>query len=265
MRPKPGSDGCEVELVTGTRTVAVIQARCGSERLPNKAMRDLAGRPLTEHVLRAVMHAERVDEVVLATTREADDDVLEGLAGELGVRCYRGSSNDVLSRFVGAVEGTCADAVVRLTGDDPLLDPAVIDQVVAHFVEGGCDYASNIVERSWPRGLDTEVLSIDALRRSDREGRRPEDREHVTFYVRTHPDIFQLRNVEAPDDERWPDLRLCVDTAEDYEMIRKVFEALYRLGEPLSVGQVVDWLRRHPEVARINAAIQQKATLGKVY
>ena len=156
-------------------------------------------------MLRALRASEPVDDVVLATTTNAADDRLLPIAARLGMRTFRGSESDVLGRFVGALEGDDADVVVRITADDPLLDPAVTGAVVRRFEAGDCDYASNMVRRSWPRGLDTEVLSRELLERSEREGQRPEDREHVTFYVRTHPDSFRLANVSAPPHETWPE------------------------------------------------------------
>ena len=247
------------------RIVALVQARCRSQRLPRKVLLPLAGRPVIEHVLRSVRATTNVDDVVLATTAEADDDELAALGERLGVRTFRGSEADVLGRFVGALQDDPADVVVRLTADDPLLDPAVTATVVERFLAGGCDYASNIVERSWPRGLDCEVLSRALLEQSARDGWRPEDREHVTTHVRTQPDRFRLVNVQAPLAETWPELRLCIDTAEDLALLESIFDALYdEAGGPLAVGTVIEWLRRHPEVAALNSAVRQKPTLGRV-
>jgi spore coat polysaccharide biosynthesis protein SpsF len=249
-----------------TRVVAVVQARCASERLPGKVLLALAGRPVVEHVLRAARATDEIDDVILATTTRRDDDELAALAAdEIGVRTFRGDEADVLGRFVDALEGDDADVVVRLTADDPLLDPAVMGAVVERFLAGGCDYASNIIERSWPRGLDCEVLSRDVLERSAREGLRPEDREHVTTFVRTNPQSFALVNVRAPETETWPDLRLCIDTPEDRLLLERVFDALHRDGAPpLAIATVLEWLRIHPEVAALNSAVRQKPTLGRV-
>lgn len=248
-----------------SRVVAVVQARCGSERLPGKVLLPLAGRPVVEHVLRSAQATPSIDEVVLATTTGAADDELAALGEALGVRTTRGSEDDVLGRFVAALEGDPADVVVRLTADNPLLDPAVTDAVVRRFAIGDCDYASNNGERSWPRGLDCEVLSRAALQRADRDGQRPEDREHVTFHVRTHPQDFRLVNVRAPQEQQWPELRLSLDTADDLALLQRVFDALYDGSAPLSIDAVIAWLRRHPEVVALNAEVQQKPTLGTIF
>jgi spore coat polysaccharide biosynthesis protein SpsF len=247
------------------RIVAVVQARCVSERLPRKVLVPLAGRPVIEHVLLAIRAASLVDDIILATTALPADEVLVGIAAELGIRAFRGSEIDVLGRFVGALDGDSADIVVRHTADDPLLDPGIIDMVIGHYLRGGCDYASNMIERSWPRGLDTEVLSREALIRSYREANRPEDHEHVTIYLRTHPELFRLRNVKALPQETWPELRLCIDTIEDQALLEKVFEALYVPANIIRVGTVIGWLKQHPEVVALNADVSQKSTLGKVF
>ena len=248
-----------------SRVVAVVQARCGSVRLPRKVLAPLAGRPVVEHCLNAIRSTRLVDDVVLATTTQPADDELASLVSRLGVRVFRGSEQDVLGRFVEALRGDDADVVIRHTADDPLLDPDVIDAVVAAFAPEVCDYASNVTERSWPRGLDTEVLGRDVLERAHAEGRRPEDREHVTLFVRTHPEIFRLRVVKAPPEHTWPDLRLCIDTAEDHALLQAVFAALHQPGTTLRVGEVIEWLRAHPEVVALNADVKQTRVLGREF
>lgn len=247
------------------RVVAIVQARCSSERLPKKVLIPLAGKPIFQHTLTAAMSSTLIDEVVLATTTSANDDDLATLGRSVGVRVFRGNESDVLDRFVRALAGDPADVVVRHTADDPLLDPFVIDTVIGNFLKGGCDYASNMIERSWPRGLDTEVMSRDALERSYRVGTRPEDREHVTIYMRTHPERFTLRNVKALPQETWPDLRLCIDTPEDQALLEKIFNALYVSGRILRVGTVIDWLRKRPVIAAVNADIKQKPVFGQIF
>lgn len=247
------------------RVVAVVQARCGSERLRDKVLVQLGDRTVIEHVLAASRAASLVDEVILATTTSSADDRLATLGARQDVRVFRGSETDVLGRFVGALEGDPANVVIRHTGDDPLLDPFVIDTVVGSFLKWGCDYASNIIDRSWPRGLDTEVFSRASLERADSEGKRPEDREHVTIYLRTHPEAFRLRNVRALPQETWPELRLCIDTREDQALLEPIFATLYRPGRILRVGTVIDWLRQHPEVAALNAEVVQKTTFGRTF
>jgi len=247
------------------RVVAIVQARCASERLPNKVLTPLAGLTVVEHVLRAVSAARLVDDVILATSDQRSNDGLARLVSDLGYRVFRGSENDVLGRFVGALTDDQADVVIRHTADDPLLDPAVIDLVIGTFLKGGCDYASNILERSWPRGLDTEVFARSALERSHSEASDAEYREHVTLYMRRHGDRFSLRNVQALAQDTWPELRLCIDTQEDKALLESVFAALYHPGHILRVGEVLQWLHAHPQVAMLNANVKQRQVFGKEY
>jgi spore coat polysaccharide biosynthesis protein SpsF len=211
------------------------------------------------------MSASLIDEVILATTNLSTDDELATVGRSMGVAVFRGDERDVLSRFVEAIADRDADVVVRQVGDAPLVDPTVINTVIGHYLEGGCDYACNMLERSWPRGTECEVISRAALERSHRDGTRPEDREHVTVYVKTHEDQFRLRNVMAPPQENWPELRLTLDTADDYKLFQRIFDALYVPGQVLRIGQVVSWLREHPEVVELNAHVAQKAVLGRVF
>lgn len=207
------------------RVVAIVQARTGSRRLPEKVLADLAGKPLLVRVVERAAAASSVDEVVIATGSDEHDDRVEDLAKANGVRCHRGSEEDVLARVTEAAEASSADVVVRLTGDCPLLDPEVIDEVVAALVGGGeaVDYASNVVRRTFPRGLDAEALDFDALRRIDHLATSPEAREHVTWFAyRERPDLFLIRSVEAEGD--WSHLDWSVDDEGDLATVRSIYE-----------------------------------------
>lgn len=202
-------------------TVAIVQARMGSSRLPGKSLMDLAGEPLIVHVLKRAASASLVDKVMLATTTEPEDDQLVDVALGSGFCfcAYRGSEQDVLSRMRGAAEWVEADVVVRLTGDCPLLEPDLIDRVIAEL--GDADMASNILRRTYAKGLDVEVLTFATLVRIDKLARSPEAREHVTWYAyRERPDLFKLRSVEGSG-KRFNE-NLSVDTAEDLERVREL-------------------------------------------
>lgn len=216
-------------------------------------------------MITAVKNSTLIDNVILATTTNSCDDELTSSGIRMGIRVFRGSENDVLGRFVGALEGENADIVIRQTADDPLLDPIVIDKVIKVFLHGDCDYASNILTRTWPRGLDTEVFSRNALDRTYSEGMLPEHREHVTIYMRTNPDKFRLRNVRAPKDETWPELRLCIDTKSDYDLLQEVFAALWASGVVLHIKDIIAWLKAHPEIASLNAKVEQKKVFGQTF
>lgn len=205
------------------KVVAVVQARMASSRLPGKVLMDVGGVPLVAHTLQRLAAAARVDEVVLATTEGPADDPLVALAQEHGVGHHRGSETDVLRRVLDAATARHADVVVRITGDCPLLDPAVVDRVVAALVEAPtpCDYASNVVERSYPKGLDAEALWMDVLRRLDRVATSRPAREHVTWFAYgERPDLFLLRSVGIDEDHS--EHNWSVDTQEDLERVREL-------------------------------------------
>jgi spore coat polysaccharide biosynthesis protein SpsF len=183
--------------------------------------------------------------VVLATSTEQRDEPLATLAARLGVPCFRGSEGDVLNRFVGAAQAFNADVVVRLTADCPLLDGAVIDQVVRVFQESkGIDYVSNTLERTYPRGLDTEVFARDALVRAHLEAKLPHEREHVTPYIYKHPELFSLRNVTHASD--LSAYSLTVDEAANLEVVRRIYHHFQ--DREFTFTDVIHFLAEHPEL-----------------
>ena len=240
---------------TPQKVVAVIQARTGSSRLPGKVLRPLAGRPVLAWMVRAATAARGVDEVVVATSTAPGDDAVAELASSLGVRVVRGSEDDVLSRFVLALEETSADAVVRLTADCPLVDPVLVSQVVALWrADPTLEYVATTLQRTLPRGLDVELASRGALLAADAEA-RDHHRVHVTSYLYAADREFRrLGVVVAPAAN---DLRVTLDTPEDATAIEAVVD---RLGDaPPRWQDVVDLLRACPELVAANASVRQKA------
>lgn len=201
------------------RTVAVIQCRLASSRLPRKALLDLDGKPVIQHVLERASAALLVDEVVLATTWLEEDDELAAFASELGYRSYVGSPTDVLRRVLETAEFAEADRVVRLTGDCPRLHPPLIDKVVMAL--GRSDFASNVIKRTYPKGYDCEAMHLDTLKRIDRLATSEKARASVTWFAyKERPDLFVIESVKQDVDES--DRNLCVDTAEDLERLRSL-------------------------------------------
>lgn len=237
------------------RVVVVIQARMGSTRLPGKVLADLGGMPVLEWVVRACRAARRVDEVVVATTRHPVDDPLVELCERLGAPVVRGSEEDVLSRYLLALEEHPADAVVRITADCPFTDPALVDAVVAAWEnDPSLDYVSTVVVRTLPHGLDVELVSADALRRVDAVA-TGHHRVHVTSGVYTDPEAFAVMGLcFAPDAT---DLRVTLDTPEDLRALRAAVSALGP-GIPGRTA-LVGMLRRRPDIVALNAEVRQKA------
>lgn len=239
------------------KRVAIIQARMGSTRLPGKVLADIAGRPMLARVVERVRTCADIDDVVIATTERSDDDPVAGLAGELSVQCHRGSTDDVLSRYVGAARASNADVIVRVTADCPLLDPGVVGRVVRALLEDPpCDYAANVLERTYPRGLDAEAFHADVLERTDRLARSRRSREHVTYFIYgERSDLWLLRSVVGPDDAS--DLRWTVDTEDDLRLARTLYRELDLGTQPLDHRAVVAHVRAHPALGAMNAHVTQ--------
>lgn len=232
--------------------VAVVQVRMGSERLPGKAMVKVAGQPLLTHLLLRLKKAKRLDRIVVATTRLVEDTAIADLAHSHGVAVYRGSTDDVLERTYEAARAEGATVVVRVTADNPLLDPVVIEQVLLHYLaeESDFDYVTNGGAGSgFAHGMTVEVFSFEALKRAHLEAKLPEEREHVTPYFYHHPDLFRLGSFQY---------RLTVDTEEDLQLVEKIIEALYPSDPTFSIQEIYALLRRRPEWVHINSHIQQR-------
>ncbi len=238
-----------------SRTVAIIQARTGSSRLPGKVLLPLRGVPILTHVVERTRRAGLVDEVVVATTRLAADDAIAALARESGWALWRGSETDLLERYVEAAQANAADVVVRITSDCPLIDPELVDEVVRALSTTGADYASNTLEpRTYPRGLDVEAMTTAALQRASAEDTDPTWREHATPYIYRHPELFRLTRVASPEDHS--DHRWCVDTSEDLDLVRRIYDVVQ--SERFGWREVLDLVLAHPDWATVNSTVEQK-------
>lgn len=243
------------------RVVALIQARMSSTRLPGKVLMPVLEKPLLAYTLDRMGLAREVDAVAVATSVNPADDAIAAYCKTRGTACWRGSEEDVLDRFAMATRSEKADAVVRVTADCPLIDPAVVDRVVRFYKEAGGRYVyvSNVLERTYPRGLDCEVFSAQALEQAAREASMDTEREHVTPFFYKNPKRFAIANVanigKSVSSERWT-----VDTAEDFELIRRILEALAPSNPRFGFADVLALLDRRPEWRALNAHVQQKAT-----
>lgn len=231
------------------KTTAIIQARMRSTRLPGKVLKELAGRPMIEHVIKRVSDSVTLDSVVVATTEDSSDDRLAGLCERMNIPIFRGSTEDVLDRYFRAASMFNADVIVRVTGDCPLIDPAVVDEVVHHYRSNQFDYVSNTNPPTYPDGLDTEVFSFETLSKAWKEAGLSSEREHVTPFIRKRPDKFKLGNVE--NDEDLSRLRWTVDTYEDFSFVERVVGLVER--EDFGMNDVLAVISRNPEIPAINA------------
>lgn len=202
------------------RTVCIIQARLSSTRLPRKVMLPLEGRLVLQHVISRLEKSKLVDQVVVATTRDDIDDELEVYCQENGIPCFRGDREDVLSRFYECAKECNATDVVRVTSDCPLVDPNIVDDVIRLFRSENADYGANSMEKTYPHGLDVEVLTFRALSHSHFKAKEPFEREHVTQYVRHRPEEYKLVNLSS--EEELHDIRVTLDEEEDFQLIKLV-------------------------------------------
>ena len=240
------------------RTIATIEARMTSSRLPGKVLAEADGAPMLELMVERLRFVPRLDEIVIATTVKSSDDTVEALAKRIGAGVWRGSEEDVLSRVLGAAKAYDAETIVELTGDCPLIDPKIVSRVISQYRDRGVDYASNVLERSYPIGMDTQVFSTKVLDDVARRTADPSDREHVSLYIYRHPEIYSLCNVPAPPAETRPALRLTLDTPEDLTVIRAVFAALRPTKKDFSLADIIGFIDEHPEIAAVNASIRHR-------
>ena len=246
------------------RIGAVIVARMNSSRFPGKSMADIAGRPSLEWLISRAGKSRFVRKICIATTYDVSDQPIENLANQVGVQCIRGSENDVLGRVLEAARCTDLDIVIHLTGDCPLIDPDIIDDVVELFFREGADYAKNFQwgenadpALNFPNGLDVEVFRTKALAEVDRLTTDPWLREHVTEPLYTWPQ-FKAVTLRAPLELARPDIRMCLDTREDFELIKTIFENLCHTNEHFSAQDIIRFLDNHPDLLELNKDISQK-------
>lgn len=236
-------------------TLGIVQARMGSTRLPGKVLRRLAGRTVLDRVVRAARDSGVLDDLVVATTTEAADDAVVAECARIGVACHRGPVDDVLTRFLGVPQLDGADTVLRFTADCPLLDPELVALAAKVFAAAPyVDYLSTSVARTLPRGLDVEVVRADVLRAVDALA-AGHHRTHVTSYVYAHPQDFTVLGLTLQPD--LSHLRLTLDTPDDWRLIEAVIAEFGDVHVPVRV--LTDWLAHRPDVARLNAHVEQKA------
>lgn len=243
------------------RIIAIIQARLGSTRLPGKVLLDLAGEPMLARVVNRVHRATKVHDIVVATTTKAEDAALIEMCTLRHWRSFRGSEDDVLDRYYQAAVQHRADVVIRITSDCPLVDPEIVDRVVQEFLDlqPEVDYACNVLpQRTFPRGLDTEVMRFDVLERAWREDLNLAWREHVTSYISRNSELFQIHGILNERD--YSHMRWTVDTPEDLAFVRRIYD--YFGHDRFSWREVLSVLEQNLQWLELNRSVKQKAVPG---
>lgn len=241
------------------RIVATVEARMTSSRLPGKVLMPADGKPMLEHLVSRLALVQSVDEIVIAATNNATDDVLADLAKRMGVECFRGSEDDVMSRVLGAGASADADVIVEITGDCPILDPDIVEQTIRVFVSNECEYASNVHVPSYPIGMDAQVFWTDTLSRSYSMTDNPLDREHVTRHIRRHPELFRHVHLVAPPNLHWPELSVALDEQSDYELIKAIIDHFAPENLMFRCADIVNLLRNEmPQLLEINKDVVRR-------
>lgn len=228
---------------------AIVQARMTSTRLPGKVLMEICSKPILALLVERLKSCKRIDRIVIATSVDATDDVIANWCKENSVDLFRGSLDDVLDRYYNAAITFGADTIVRITGDCPLIDPGVVDEVIGRFLRGGYDRVSS--GEGYPDGLDTEVFSFEALRRAHAEAALWSEREHVTPYIWKHPEKFRLSSIGCEED--LSAMRWTVDDPADFLFVTKIFEALYTDKKIFYMDEILEFLKKNPELLKINA------------
>lgn len=223
-----------------SKKLIIIQARMGSTRLPGKVMKRVFGKPLLGYLL------ERLSSfpLTVATTKLPEDDQIAKFAEEAGVPVYRGSVEDVLSRYAAIAKKSDANVLVRITGDCPLIDPKIVQKGITLFEQGGADFVSNTLQRSYPKGMDVEVFSKELLLQAEQQAKTAYEREHVTPYFYQNP--FRIK--QFTDEEDLSRFQICVDTQEDFLLVEKIIAELYPKNTQFGISEITKWLKAHDTV-----------------
>jgi len=234
----------------------IIQARMNSARLPGKVLMDIAGKPMLWHVVERLKNAKKIDEIILAIPDTKNNDELEAFAKNHNIKYFRGSEEDVLSRYYKAAKNFTCNVIVRITSDCPLVDAALVDAFVKKHLASDADYTSNIIQRTYPKGIDVEVLNFEILEKSFKEATIQKHREHVTLYVREHPEKF--KRVSVKQEKNFSRLRWTVDEQEDLEFVREIYKRLYKKGSIFFMEDIMKVLEKEPKLLEINKNIKRK-------
>ena len=238
--------------------VATIEARMSSSRLPGKVLLPAAGKPMLQHLLERLKQVNSLADIVLATSVSKPDDVLETFANEVGLSCFRGSEEDVLSRVIDAAEYAGAEVIVEISGDCPLIDPELISQCIEIHKHNKVDFVSNASISSYPGGMDVSIFSLDVLKKSEEMVKDSLHREHVCLNIVEHPEIFSHLNVIAPPKLYWPELHVVLDELDDYELIHHLIEQLSGQDPYFDCYQIINYIKSNPEIRQINSKVNRK-------
>ena len=234
---------------------AIIQARVGSTRLPNKVFAEIEGKPLLWHVVNRLKKSKYLDSIIIATTTSLSDDNIELWAKENNIVCFRGSEQNVLKRYYDAAKQYGSNVIVRITADDPFKDYEIMDLVIEKFLAEGADFACNNNPPTYPEGLDIEVFSLEAIEKAFYNAKTDFEKEHVTQYFYKNPNKFIISTISHT--ENISNLRWTIDEEEDLELARKVYSQLFHKKEVFLMKDILSILENQPELSSLNSKVNR--------
>lgn len=240
---------------------AIVQARTSSTRLPEKVLKNLpfdGNITVLEQVIRRLKRSKMLDEIIIATTTDENDEKIVDIAKKENILWFKGSKDNVLERYYLAAEENDLDIVVRITSDCPCVDPDIVDTLVEHHINSNSDYTSNTLTRTFPVGLDVEVISFNALKKCYDNAESDLEKEHVTMYVHNNLDSFKTENIKALDESYGPQIRITLDTEEDYALLCAVFDYIYKKDNFFKSEDVINLFKDKPWLQVINKKIMAK-------
>ncbi len=240
------------------KIVAIVEARMASTRLPGKVLLEVLDVPMLGRLIHRLKQVSLIEEIVIATTKNREDDDICTLASDFGVQVYRGSENDVMSRVLEAAQKANADVIVEITGDCPIIDIEIISDVIRQFLEGSYDYVSNSNIRSFPDGMDVQVFSIKTLVDSFNSTAMALHREHVTLHIRQNPEKYRILDIAAQEEFEIPELGLTLDTSEDYALLEKIITHLEPNNRFFGLREILSLLDAFPEMKELNQHVRRK-------
>ncbi len=243
------------------KIAAIIQARTSSTRLPGKVLKELpynSGITCLEQVIRRLKKSKRLNEIIIATTEEKEDDEIIDITKKEDVKYFRGSKENVLSRYYFAAKENNIDLIVRITSDCPCIDAQIVDVIINEHLKTNVDYTSNSLMRTYPHGLDVEVFNFNSLEKAYKNATKDYEREHVTPYINRNPQIFKINEIKAPKELYAPDIRVTLDTEEDYVLLCAVYDYLYPKNKYFNAYDIVNLFNEKPWLKLINKKIIQK-------
>ena len=234
------------------KITCIIQARTNSNRLENKVLLKILNSPVIVHILDRIKKSNYIEQIILATSSNSDDQILLDIANNNQIISFKGNEFDVLDRFYNAAKEYDADPIIRITGDCPLIDPILIDKMTKFFLENNFDYMSNTIERTFPDGLDVEIFTFATLKKAFSEATWLSEREHVTPYIIKNPKLFKI--FSYTNDVNLSHFRWCLDEESDYKMIQKIFYEL-KPKKFFTTKDILNLLEKNPEISKINSGI----------